>query len=80
MKLSLLLVEYLKCNHGLLQFLQIQLLEAEDLDEDRLLEAQKKAQEELSKLENTEQIASVENELAVLAAEIATVRKLKRQI
>ena len=53
-------------------------IRAEDLDEDRLLEAQKKAQEELSKLENTEQIASVENELAVLAAEIATVRKLKK--
>ena len=31
------------------------------------------------KLENTEQIASVENELAVLAAEIATVRKLKKR-
>ena len=54
-------------------------IRAEDLDEDRLLEAQKKAQEELSKLENTEQIASVENELAVLAAEIATVRKLKKR-
>ena len=39
-------------------------IRAEDLDEDRLLEAQKKAQEELSKLENTEQIASVENELS----------------
>jgi len=54
-------------------------IRAEDLDEDRLLEAQKKAQEELSKLENTEQIATVENELAVLAAEIATVRKLKKR-
>ena len=54
-------------------------IRAEDLDEGRLLDAQKKAQEELSKLENTEQIASVENELAVLAAEIATVRKLKKR-
>lgn len=49
-----------------------------DLDEERALEAQKRAEELLKASDDKQEIATVEAELAMLGAQIAEIRKLRK--
>jgi F-type H+-transporting ATPase subunit epsilon len=50
-----------------------------DLDEARALEAQKRAEEALRNAKDKLEIATVEGELSMLAAQLAALRKLRRK-
>ena len=50
-----------------------------DLDEAKALEAQKRAEEALGNAKDKQEIATVEAELSMLAAQLAEVRKLRRK-
>ena len=50
-----------------------------DLDEARALEAQKRAEEALRSAKDKQEIAVVEGELAMLAAQLAAIRRLRRK-
>ena len=50
-------------------------IRAEDLDEQRAIEAREKAQEALEKAASKQEIASVEAELAMLKAQLAMIRR-----
>jgi len=49
-----------------------------DLDEAKALEAQKRAEEALRSASDKQEIATVEGELAMLAAQLAAIRKLRK--
>ena len=49
-----------------------------DLDEAKALEAKKRADEALRSAKDKQEIAVVEGELAMLAAQLATIRKMRR--
>ena len=49
-----------------------------DLDEAKALEAKKRAEEALRSAKDKQEIAVVEGELAMLAAQLATIRKMRR--
>ena len=53
-------------------------IRSDDLDEERALEAQKRAEELLKASDDKQEIASVEAELAMLGAQIAEIRKLRK--
>jgi len=50
-----------------------------DLDEAKALEAQKQAEEALRNAKDKQEVATVEAELAMLAAQLAAIRKLRRK-
>jgi F-type H+-transporting ATPase subunit epsilon len=50
-----------------------------DLDEAKALEAQKRAEEALRSASDKKEIATVEAELSMLAAQLAAIRKLRRK-
>jgi len=50
-----------------------------DLDEARALEAQKRAEDALRNAKDKQEIATVEAELSMLAAQLAAIRKLRRK-
>ena len=50
-----------------------------DLDEAKALEAQKRAAEARAKAKDKEEVATVEAELSMLAAQLAAIRKLRRR-
>jgi F-type H+-transporting ATPase subunit epsilon len=50
-----------------------------DLDEAKALEAQKRAEEALRSAKDKQEIATVEAELSILAAQLAAIRKLRRK-
>jgi F-type H+-transporting ATPase subunit epsilon len=50
-----------------------------DLDEAKALEAQKRAEEALRNAKDKQELATVEGELAMLAAQLAAIRKLRRK-
>ncbi|HMA90200.1 MAG TPA: F0F1 ATP synthase subunit epsilon [Burkholderiales bacterium] len=50
-----------------------------DLDEAKALEAQKRAAEARAKAKDKEEVATVEAELSMLAAQLAAIRKLRRK-
>jgi F-type H+-transporting ATPase subunit epsilon len=50
-----------------------------DLDEAKALEAQKRAEEALRSATDKQEIATVEAELSILAAQLAAIRKLRRK-
>jgi F-type H+-transporting ATPase subunit epsilon len=50
-----------------------------DLDEAKALEAQKRAEEALRSATDKQEIATVEAELSMLAAQLAAIRKLRRK-
>lgn len=50
-----------------------------DLDEAKALEAQKRAEEALRSAQDKQEIATVEAELSMLAAQLAAIRKLRRK-
>jgi F-type H+-transporting ATPase subunit epsilon len=50
-----------------------------DLDEAKALEAQKRAEEALGNAKDKQEIATVEADFAMLAAQLAAVRKLRRK-
>lgn len=50
-----------------------------DLDEAKALEAQKRAEEALRSAKDKQEIATVEAELSMLAAQLAAIRKLRRK-
>jgi F-type H+-transporting ATPase subunit epsilon len=50
-----------------------------DLDEAKALEAQKRAEEALRSATDKKEIATVEAELSMLAAQLAAIRKLRRK-
>ena len=50
-----------------------------DLDEAKALEAQKRAAEALRNAKDKQEIATVEAELSMLAAQLAAIRKLRRK-
>ena len=53
-------------------------IRSDDLDEERALEAQKRAEELLKASDDKQEIAVVEAELAMLGAQIAEIRKLRK--
>ena len=53
-------------------------IRSDDLDEERALEAQKRAEELLKASDDKQEIATVEAELAMLGAQIAEIRKLRK--
>jgi F-type H+-transporting ATPase subunit epsilon len=53
-------------------------IRSDDLDEERALESQKRAEELLKASDDKQEIASVEAELAMLGAQIAEIRKLRK--
>lgn len=53
-------------------------IRSDDLDEERALEAQKRAEELLKASDDKKEIATVEAELAMLGAQIAEIRKLRK--
>ena len=53
-------------------------IRSDDLDEERALEAQKRAEELLKASDDKQEIAIVEAELAMLGAQIAEIRKLRK--
>jgi len=50
-----------------------------DLDEAKALEAQKRAAEARARAKDKEEVATVEAELSMLAAQLAAIRKLRRK-
>ncbi len=50
-----------------------------DLDEAKALEAQKRAEEALRNAKDKQEIATVEAELSMLAAQLAAIRRLRRK-
>jgi F-type H+-transporting ATPase subunit epsilon len=50
-----------------------------DLDEAKALEAQKRAAEARAKAKDKEEVATVEAELSMLAAQLAAIRKLRKK-
>jgi F-type H+-transporting ATPase subunit epsilon len=50
-----------------------------DLDEAKALEAQKRAEEALRNAKDKQEVATVEAELSMLAAQLAAIRKLRRK-
>ncbi len=50
-----------------------------DLDEAKALEAQKRAEEALRSAKDNQEIATVEAELSMLAAQLAAIRRLRRK-
>ena len=50
-----------------------------DLDEAKAIEAQKRAEEALRNAKDKQEIATVEGELSMLAAQLAAIRKLRRK-
>ena len=50
-----------------------------DLDEAKALEAQKRAEDALRNAKDKQEIATVEAELSMLAAQLAAIRKLRRK-
>lgn len=50
-----------------------------DLDEAKAVEAQKRAEEALRNAKDKQEVATVEGELAMLAAQLAAIRKLRRK-
>jgi F-type H+-transporting ATPase subunit epsilon len=50
-----------------------------DLDEAKALEAQRRAEEALRSAKDKQEIATVEAELSMLAAQLAAIRKLRRK-
>jgi F-type H+-transporting ATPase subunit epsilon len=50
-----------------------------DLDEAKALEAQRRAAEARAKAKDKEEVATVEAELSMLAAQLAAIRKLRRK-
>ena len=50
-----------------------------DLDEAKANEAIKQAEEARAKARDRAEVTTVENELAMLAAQLATIRKLRKQ-
>jgi F-type H+-transporting ATPase subunit epsilon len=50
-----------------------------DLDEAKAIEAQKQAEEALRNAKDRQEVATVEAELAMLAAQLAAIRKLRRK-
>ncbi len=50
-----------------------------DLDEAQALEAQKRAEDALRNVKDKQEIATVEAELSMLAAQLAAIRKLRRK-
>jgi F-type H+-transporting ATPase subunit epsilon len=50
-----------------------------DLDEAKALEAQKRAEDTLRSAKDKQEVATVEAELAMLAAQLAAIRKLRRK-
>ena len=53
-------------------------IRSDDLDEERALEAQKRAEELLKASDDKQEIATVEAELAMPGAQIAEIRKLRK--
>jgi F-type H+-transporting ATPase subunit epsilon len=53
-------------------------IRSDDLDEERALESQKRAEELLKASDDKQEIAIVEAELAMLGAQIAEIRKLRK--
>ncbi len=53
-------------------------IRSDDLDEERALDAQKRAEELLKASDDKQEIAIVEAELAMLGAQIAEIRKLRK--
>jgi F-type H+-transporting ATPase subunit epsilon len=54
-------------------------IRGQDLDEAKALEAQKRAEEALRNAKDKQEIATVEAELSMLAAQLAAIRKLRRK-
>jgi F-type H+-transporting ATPase subunit epsilon len=54
-------------------------IRGKDLDEAKALEAQKRAEEALRNAKDKQEIATVEAELSMLAAQLAAIRKLRRK-
>lgn len=54
-------------------------IRGQDLDEAKAIEAQKRAEEALRNAKNKQELATVEGELAMLAAQLAAIRKLRRK-
>ena len=54
-------------------------IRGKDLDEAKALEAQKRAEEALRSATDKQEIATVEAELSMLAAQLAAIRKLRRK-
>jgi F-type H+-transporting ATPase subunit epsilon len=50
-----------------------------DLDEAKAIEAQKRAEEALRSAKDKQEVATVEAELSMLAAQLAAIRKLRRR-
>ena len=50
-----------------------------DLDESKALEAKQKAEESLRNAKDKQEIATVEAELSMLAAQLAAIRRLRRK-
>ena len=55
------------------------ILECADLDEAKANEALKRAEEARAKAQDKQEIAAVEGELAMLAAQLAAIRRLRKK-
>jgi len=68
----------LEIQPGLVTVLSDTAIRADDLDEARALQARKQAEEALMAAKDTADVALVEAELAMLAAQVAAARKLSK--
>ena len=54
-------------------------IRGQDLDETKALEAKKRAEDALRNAKDKQEVATVEAELSMLAAQLAAIRKLRRK-
>ena len=69
----------LEVSSSLITVLADTAIRGRDLDEAKAVEALKRAEEARSSAQGKEQIATVEGELAMLAAQLAAIRRLRKK-
>jgi len=69
----------LEVQPGMVTVLADTAIRGHDLDEAKANEAIKQAEEARAKARDRAEVTTVENELAILAAQLATIRKLRKQ-
>jgi F-type H+-transporting ATPase subunit epsilon len=69
----------LEVQPGVVTVLADTAIRGHDLDEVKALEAKKRAEEALREAKDKQEIATVEAELSMLAAQLAAIRKLRRR-
>jgi F-type H+-transporting ATPase subunit epsilon len=69
----------LEVQPGVVTVLADTAIRGHDLDEAKALEAQKRAEETLRSAKDKQEVATVEAELAMLAAQLAAIRKLRKK-